>query len=83
MDVSNGIGFGFAIAPFLFMLIIYLGVLAAGFLILYLVIRKAIDNSKLSQNMEQLRMEMMRMNHQLQSMQAAAYKTENDRDNSL
>lgn len=56
-----------AIIPFVVMFIFYLIFVAIGFLILYLVIRAGINNSKLNQNIESLRVEITRMNHYLQS----------------
>jgi ABC-type multidrug transport system fused ATPase/permease subunit len=54
-----------AIFPIL-ILLFYLVLLAVGFFALYLVIRNAINNSKLNHNVEQLRIEISRMNEQLQ-----------------
>ena len=57
------------ILPFLLMVFFYLIFAAVGFFILYLIIRAAINNSKLNQNIEQLRIEISRMDTEIKTVQ--------------
>lgn len=56
---------GLAIIVVLFMVVLYLGLIALGCFITYLLIKWAINRSKVNQNLEALRMEMQRLNHYL------------------
>jgi uncharacterized membrane-anchored protein YhcB (DUF1043 family) len=72
---SNG---ALVLLPFLIMIFFSLIITAIGFVILYFVVRAALNNSKLNQNMEQLRFEIARMNEQL--LRNSSYTSENSED---
>lgn len=62
MDSSN---VAVALLPILIMVLLYLFFVAVGFTVLYFIVRAALNNSKLNQNMDLLRLEIARMNEQL------------------
>ncbi|SDD72661.1 hypothetical protein SAMN02799630_03317 [Paenibacillus sp. UNCCL117] len=75
---SSASSFVFAYFPVL-MIIFYLFLLGLGFFVLYLTIKIAINNSKLNYNIEQLRIEVSRLNNNLLSMSDSKI-TENSKE---
>lgn len=76
MDSGSSSNLLFAILPFVFMSLLYLVFVAIGFVVLYYVVRAAINKSHLNQNVEQLRNEISMLNKQMQAMKGSSSKTE-------
>lgn len=68
--------FALAIIPFLLLIFLYLLLATLGLFILYLIIRAAINNSKLNQTVELLHMEILKMNHHISTLQTSILHAE-------
>lgn len=64
---------GIAIVSIFFVIILYLGLIALSIFITYLIIKWAINRSKVNENLEALRMEVQRLNFYLQNLSGANF----------
>lgn len=62
---------GLAIFTVFMMIVLYLGLIALGMFITYLIIKWAINRSKVNANLEALRLEVQRLNMYLQAQQGS------------